>query len=168
MEKDSFVTPEVEAMVGSEKTFHSDGELGRTTIRRFAVAVGDPNPLYRDEEYAKKTRYGGIIAPPTMIFELVHNVEDEISEEDGGYLDKVLLPPPLTRLVRGGNEYEFFQAVRPTDKITVKRKVSQIREKQGKSGALVFVILEITYTNQREEILGVNRETFIFMPETNK
>jgi len=162
------VTPEVEAMVGSEKVFSSREELGRTTIRRFAVAVGDPNPLYRDEEFARKTWYGGIIAPPTMIFELVHNVEDEISEEDGGYSDKVLLPPPLTRFVRGGNEYEFFKAVRPTDKITVKRKIFQILEKQGKSGALVFVIIEITYTNQREEILGINRETFIFMPETKK
>jgi len=33
-------------------------------IRRFAQAIDDPNPLYYDEEYAKKTIYKGIIAPP--------------------------------------------------------------------------------------------------------
>jgi acyl dehydratase len=165
MEKQTLVTPEMESMVGSETVFSSPEELGRATIRRFALAVGDPNPLYWDEEFANKTQYDGIIAPPTMIFELNHNLADEISEDDGGYSDKVLLPPPLTRFVRGGNEYEFFQAVRPTDKITVKRKISQIFEKEGKGGALVFVIIELTYTNQHGELLGINRETFIFMPD---
>ncbi len=164
MEKESLITSEVKAMIGTEKTFSSPEEVGRATIRRFAVAIGDPNPLYWDEEFAKKTRYGGIIAPPTMIFELNHNLADEISEEDGGYSDKILLPPPLTRFVRGGNEYELFQPVRPTDKIKFRRKISQIHEKEGKGGNLVFVIIEITYTNQKGELLGINRETFIFMP----
>lgn len=164
MEKESLITPEVKAMVGTEKTFSSPEEVGRATIRRFAIAVGDPNPLYWDEAFAKKTPYGGIIAPPTMVFELVHNLGDEIKEEDGGYSDKILLPPPLTRFVRGGNEYEFFKPVRPTDKITFKRKISQIYEKEGKAGALVFVIIEISYTNQKDELLGINRETFVFMP----
>lgn len=164
MGKESLITPEVKAMIGIEKTFSSPEEVGRATIRRFAIAVGDPNPLYWDEEFAQNTRYGGIIAPPTMIFELNHNLGDDISEEDGGYSDKILLPPPLTRFVRGGNEYEFFQPVRPMDKITVKRKISQIYEKEGKGGPLVFVIIELTYTNQKGELLGINRETFVFMP----
>lgn len=164
MGKESLITPEVKAMIGIEKTFSSPEEVGRATIRRFAIAVGDPNPLYWDEEFAQNTRYGGIIAPPTMIFELNHNLGDDISEEDGGYSDKILLPPPLTRFVRGGNEYELFQPVRPTDKITFRRKISQIYEKEGKAGPLVFVIIEITYTNQKGELLGINRETFVFMP----
>ena len=36
----------------------------KEAIRNFANGVGDPNPLWRDEEYAKKTRYGKIAAPP--------------------------------------------------------------------------------------------------------
>jgi acyl dehydratase len=164
MEKASLISPEVKAMIGTEKIFSSLEEVGRATIRRFAIAVGDPNPLYWDEEFAKKTSYGGIVAPPTMVFELNHNLGDEISEEDGGYSDKILLPPPLTRFVRGGNEYEFFKPVRPMDKITVKRKISQIYEKEGKAGPLVFVIVEISYANQKGELLGINRETFVFMP----
>lgn len=162
--KRSLMTPEIKAMIGAEKTFSSQEEIGRATIHKFALAVGDPNPLYWDEEYARKTRYGGMIAPPTMIFELNHNIGDEVKEEDGGYSDKIVLPPPLTRFVRGGNEYEFFQPVRPKDKITVKRKISQIYEKEGKAGNLVFVHVEITYTNEKTELLGINRETFIFMP----
>ena len=33
-------------------------------IREMAAAAYDDNPIYFDEEYAKKTRFGGIIAPP--------------------------------------------------------------------------------------------------------
>ena len=35
-------------------------------IMMFARSVGDANPIYHDEEYAKKTDVGGIIAPPTF------------------------------------------------------------------------------------------------------
>ena len=35
-------------------------------IMMFARSVGDANPIYHDEEYAKKTELGGIIAPPTF------------------------------------------------------------------------------------------------------
>jgi len=36
-------------------------------IQRFAQAIDDPNPLWQDEEYARRSRYGSIIAPPTFI-----------------------------------------------------------------------------------------------------
>jgi acyl dehydratase len=38
-------------------------EIEKGMIRRFVHAVDDPNPLWRDEEYASKSKYGNIIAP---------------------------------------------------------------------------------------------------------
>ena len=35
-------------------------------IMMFARSVGDDNPIYHDEDYAKETDLGGIIAPPTF------------------------------------------------------------------------------------------------------
>ena len=35
-------------------------------ILMFARAIGDPNPIYCDEEYARGTELGGIVAPPTF------------------------------------------------------------------------------------------------------
>ena len=87
MGQKSFITQKIEDMVGKEETFSSPAELGRATIHKFAVAVGDTNPLYYDEEFAKKTRYGGIIAPPTLIFELNHNIGHGILV-DGGNADE--------------------------------------------------------------------------------
>ena len=43
-------------------------EATRDNIRHYAHGIGDDNPLWCDPDYAQKTRYGGIIAPPSFIF----------------------------------------------------------------------------------------------------
>ena len=162
MSEESLITPEIAAMVGKEKVYQGWDEIGLGLIKRFALAVGDTNPLYRDEGYAKKSRYRGIIAPPTMIFELNHNIGAEIGEDSTPTDAWGRLPPPFKNVIRGGNEYEFYQPVRPGDVVTTTHKVAQIYERPGKAGPMVFVINELTYYNQRGEKLGLNRETVIF------
>ncbi|AKC70764.1 FAS1-like dehydratase domain-containing protein [Pandoraea oxalativorans] len=41
-------------------------EVERGAIRKFADAIGDDNPLYRDEAFARRHGYDGIVAPPTF------------------------------------------------------------------------------------------------------
>jgi acyl dehydratase len=43
-------------------------EVTRDNVRHWAWATGDRNPLYLDEAYARASHYGGIIAPPTMLY----------------------------------------------------------------------------------------------------
>lgn len=38
------------------------------SIRHFVDGIGDPNPLYRDEEYARNTRYKSLVAPPSWLY----------------------------------------------------------------------------------------------------
>jgi len=131
-------------------------------IRRFAIAIGDPNPIYFDEEFARKTIYGGIIAPHTFLFECNHHRHSVLSPEERRSLFKELNPQP--RFLRGGNEYEIFQPVRPGDIITSKSRLTEVYEKLGKSGPLIFAICEDEYYNQRAEFLGKNRDTYILLP----
>ena len=39
-------------------------EVEKGAIKRFAEAVGNMNPLYWDEEYARNSKYGAIISIP--------------------------------------------------------------------------------------------------------
>ena len=57
---------EMKAVLGveSKPTVH---EVERGAIRRFADAVGDPNPLYRDPDAARDAGYADVIAPPTYL-----------------------------------------------------------------------------------------------------
>ncbi|MDP6183197.1 MAG: MaoC family dehydratase N-terminal domain-containing protein [Gammaproteobacteria bacterium] len=43
-------------------------EATRDNIRHYAHGIGDNNPLWCDPQYARTTRYGGIIAPPSFLF----------------------------------------------------------------------------------------------------
>ena len=43
-----------------------DFDVEKGAIRRFAEAIGDTNPLYLDEAYARARGYASVIAPPTF------------------------------------------------------------------------------------------------------
>ncbi len=162
MPEESPITPEIKATVGKEKVYKNWDEVSQGIIKRFALAIGDKNPLYLDEETAKKSRYQGIVAPPTMLFELNHQIGAEIGEDGSPKGAWGRLPPPFKNALRGGNEYEFYQPVRPGDVITTVNRTAEISERPGKSGLMVFVVNELTYYNQRGEKLGLNRETMIY------
>ena len=51
----------------SERLYH---RVSADSIRAFAQAIGEENPVYLDEEYAKTTKYGRMIAPPTYCLSL--------------------------------------------------------------------------------------------------
>jgi acyl dehydratase len=43
-------------------------EATRDNIRHYAHGIGDDNPLWCDPEYAKGTKFGDVIAPPSFLF----------------------------------------------------------------------------------------------------
>ena len=65
----SLLTPELRALVGRETSYTAPEELGRAAMRYFALAIGDHNPLYTDQEFARAHGYPDVIAPPTLICE---------------------------------------------------------------------------------------------------
>ena len=51
----------------TDDSIHNE-DATRMAILKFTEGIGDPNPLWTDVEYAKKTPYGSIIAPPSFIW----------------------------------------------------------------------------------------------------
>jgi acyl dehydratase len=131
-------------------------------IRRYAEAVGNGNPLYRDQEHARATPYGGIIAPPgffgwptkpaassTGLPQLVSDLQAALA--------KVGFP----RILDGGISYEFFLPVRVGDILVVSPVIKDVAAKEGKSGKMMVCSLETTYLNQNGDVVAVARQTFI-------
>lgn len=157
---DQELPPEITALLGKEFTFTAPEEIGRASIRKFALAVGDLGPRYLDQDFAATTRFGGIIAPPTFVCESWQYFTGDLNE-DGGFAQAVQINPG-GRLRRGGNDYQFFQPVRPEDRITATAKLAEAYWREGRSGRLLFVVNEFRYTNQRGDLLATNRELLIF------
>jgi len=59
---DNMVPEDVLAMIGVEKIRHY--VVTKRDIKRFAQAIGETNPIYFDENHAKSTNFGTILAPP--------------------------------------------------------------------------------------------------------
>lgn len=143
-------------------------EVGKDPIRRFADAVGDLNPLYWDEEYARKSRYGSIIAPPGFISSLWftgRSVKWGPLERPTASLGPPDLMDALSRAGYGrimdtGIDYEFLLPVSAGDTITATCVVRDIMER-GKDARVAFLITETTYVNQNGMTAARARSTTV-------
>lgn len=109
-------------------------EIEKGMIQRFARAIDDPNPLWNT------------MAPPIFIVTIA-------GEQFGQQLTAVF----RDGLLHGSTELECYQSVKPGDKITVTAKIASIRERSQ----MAFVTFEITYTNQRRELVAKCQQTMI-------
>ena len=150
--QEALISNEVRSWIGREDPPFTV-QVTELEIKRFAVATDDLNPLYLDDEYASRSRYGGTVAPPLFYMaDLTDPVPEAGLREDGGSVGRFPIPPvPLDRAVDGGTEIEFFAPIRPGDTLTVKSRITDIYQKEGRSGPLVFVVRETIYTNQKGE-----------------
>lgn len=149
MAVDSQTISELESRIGVELP-PMIYDIERGMIQRFARAVGDPNPLWQDEDCAGKSGYGGIIAPPNFILILGFD----------RMLEAFISDASLT-VLHGSTELECHQPVQPGDVITVTVKIVNVRERQGKVGTTVFVTFEMIYKNQRQEVVADCRQMAI-------
>lgn len=53
-------------------------EVNADAASRFAWAIGDDNPLYHDPAHAAGTRWGGQLAPPTILYSLENTVSGAV------------------------------------------------------------------------------------------
>lgn len=142
-------------------------EMDKGAIRRYAGAIEDYNPLYWDEEYGKKSKYGSMIAPPWCFGWPTTPVQDhirrsEVQEE----LATALIKGGYRRGVAGTNEAEFLQPIRPGDTLKGVVTIKDIAEKQGRTGEMLLVSYEVAYTNQNGELVAYERGTGIRWPNT--
>jgi acyl dehydratase len=160
----SLLTDELRQWIGREYRYTAPEEIGRASIRYFALALGDDNLLYYDEQYARAAGYPGIIAPPTFVCE-TNQYAHRPPNEDGYIGHWWDLPISGCRMIRGGHEYEFFRPVRPEDRITVSWRLDDISEhRSSRGGTMLMVVATATISDQRGAVLARNRETLLFQP----
>lgn len=157
--------------VGKETGTYTGDPVSARDIRRYALSIDDFNPIYFDENAAKKGKYGGLTAPPVYVTWAVGVPGSEKGVKDLGEdgLASFIGVPEIPNVwdlgwVRGGDDFEFIRPVRVNDRVTVKGKIVEMKEKDGKTGKLVFVTSEFLYENQAGELLTKHRVTMIGTP----
>ena len=129
------LTEEVLAAIGRKSEPRRE-LVTRRDIRKYAVATGNKQRKYLE----------GDLAPPMFHVPLFRDVvELDQLTPDGVSIDSLLPKFPLEKAMAGGLHIEYLKPVRPGDWLTATRTLTDIYEKEGRSGPLIFyeVIMEI-------------------------
>ncbi len=140
-------------------------------IMMFARAVGDTNPIYSDEEHAKGTEPGGIIAPPTFVqasaqFDPDYFLRPKVDEP---WFGSGKTPSGTRGEGEGGGggggggggtglhaeqHYEYHRHLRPGDVLSATTKPGETWEREGRrAGKLTFSESITEYRDQNGELV---------------
>src|SRR3954463_9975979 len=108
--------------IGREYAADDTYEVSRELIRRFADAIGDPNPAYRDVEAAKAAGHPEVIAPPTFLTVLGFRFGGT------GPLGDPSLGLNYALVVHGEQRFVHPRPVRAGDVLTIVSSVVDIRD----------------------------------------
>lgn len=164
-EKLNILTPEALAFKGHESPI-STYEVTEEAVRSYAQALEHPDPYYLDMEKAKEGPHGTLIAPPTFIH---HAISYSIAEDS---LYSLVPRDPLNyALIEGlefevelfgGTEIDLYEPIRVGDVLTIRNRIADLYEREGRSGSLAFCVYESTFTNQHGRLVAKERYTYIY------
>lgn len=106
------------------------------SIRSFCAALGEDNPLYNKEND------DALIAPPSFAVTCCNSEQFWKAT------------PPFGYGFDAGKEVEFVRPIRAGDRLTISTTIREIYEKTGRSGAMLFMVLRSTLTNQHGETVA--------------
>jgi len=117
-------------------------------IRNFANGIGDDNPLYRDPEYAKKTRFGALVASPAW--------------PGSVFPHWVLQGLPGVHADHSASDWENLKPIYVNDKITPKCYFVGYDVKSSKfAGKTAFEYQRFEYWNQKNELVSVGHNLLV-------
>jgi acyl dehydratase len=115
--------------------------LTREAIELYCASVGEDHPIYFDEDYAKTTRYGGLIAPPSIHILLMFacTPADDWMRSPG--------------TVNAGQSWSYNIPARPGDVITLQARALDKFIKRER----LFVVHDNVFFNQHGEVISSGR-----------
>jgi hydroxyacyl-ACP dehydratase HTD2-like protein with hotdog domain len=137
----SLLTPELLANIGRKAPPRLE-LVTRKDIRKYAIATGQRLRRYLD----------GDEAPPMFHLALFWPVlESHKLSADGVAIDDLLPEFPLKRAMAGGLKIAYHRTIRPGDVLLANRTLTNIWQKDGSSGPLIFYEIVMTVENERGE-----------------
>ena len=125
-------------------------EVEKGAIRRFAEALGDFNPMYYDEEYARAAGYPTIVAPPTFPASF-HSAADL----------RELLGVGIKSLLHAEQAFEYERPILAGDRIYVSTKVADVLEKTGPAGKMDVAVIEDEGRDEEGTLVFRARRTLV-------
>ncbi len=110
-------------------------------IRKYCLCVGETDPLYFDETYAKSTPYGGIVAPPSIHILLMFacTPADDWMRSPG--------------TINAGQSWSYVRPARPGDTITLQARCLDKFIRKDR----LFAVHDNVFFNQHGKVICAGR-----------
>jgi acyl dehydratase len=130
----------------NEVSFTVDGDH----VVRFCDAIGEDNPVFRDEAAAKEAGYPGQIAPPTFITALQIQTSGQVVMDQELGLN-------YSMVVHGEQEYEYARPLQVGETLTAVPRIADIFSR----GRNEFLITEAEVKDETGQVVCVARSTIL-------
>ena len=118
-------------------------EATRDNIRHWAHGIGDDNPLWCDPEYASKTPFGRLVAPPSFIFSLDRSFSGYVAGLSG------------VHAMFAGIDTTWHKPIMLGDQFRTKVWLKDLIEHETKfAGRSIQQIYRCEFYNQNEELIA--------------
>lgn len=126
---DALLTPDILGAIGRVAEPRRETAT-RRDIRRYAMATHQRDPRYLVGDEAPPLYYTALFWP---------EAPREALRPDGLTRDPLLPVLPLSRVMAGGSIVRPERSIRPGDELIATRSITDIRERSGKTGPLIFL-----------------------------
>jgi len=135
-------------------------------VRRFALCIGDDNPLFTDPDYAEKTRWGGVIAPPAFEKSMGINRAPVMEPDEEKVTRKALRG---VQLYHSGGENFYFSPIMEGERLYRSRYVKEVDVKESEfSGRSVIVTNGLCLWNDHDRVVVDGVDWFIHAERKKK
>ncbi len=142
------LTEEMKSKIGTESPPWTY-EVTTTSVRAFARGVGYTDPVYFDEEAAKKAGYKSLPAPPSYLGTPVFIPGRSSDTFSGPTVDMPNVDHGLKGILDGGTETEYFETICAGDMLSAVVKLTNLEVRSSKAiGKMLIATSETSYTNQ--------------------
>ena len=126
-------------------------EVEKGAIRNFADALGDTNPLYHDEAFARANGYAGLVAPPTFPVSFRPPARQPwLRDLDEG------------RILAGEQTFKYVRPVVAGDVLECRLHLVTVEEKEGKSGPMELLFQEMRALDSNGQLVITNGRMTIY------
>lgn len=113
----------------------------KEAIRKFVDGIGDPNPLWRDADYSRRSPYQSVVAPPSWVASV--------------FPTWVLQGLPGVHAFQTSTDWRFHKPVFEGDRIKPRSTFTKFRFLEGAfSGRSIIETQEARYFNQCNELVA--------------
>ena len=137
------LTPEIRSWIGrADPPLRL--EVTRQDIVKYSIATEQRLDKYRQ----------GDEAPPMFLYNAYQPLKPLTElRPDGITVDPLLPELPLTRIMAGGVRNRYYRPIKAGDTLVLTRTLTDIYEKQGSTGPLIFVEYGIRVETQAGELV---------------